>query len=73
MKLLCISVKMPGRLDHYVNYFTNIEIGKIYNGKEYGDVHYLVTDDSGKECLYMRYNFENIEKIRDIKLKELGI
>jgi len=61
---------MPGRLD---DYFVNITIGEIYNGKEYGEVHYLVTDVSGEERLYMRYNFENIEKVRDIKLKELGI
>lgn len=34
---------------------------------------FFITDDSSEERLYMKYNFENIEKVRDIKLKELGI
>ena len=34
MKLLCVNVNIPGRLD---DYFINIMIGKVYDGEEYGE------------------------------------
>ncbi len=70
MKLICVNTNMPGRLD---DYFVNIVPSKIYDGEPYGELHYLVKDDSGKDCLYMKYNFERLDDKRHKKLNKLGI
>jgi hypothetical protein len=66
MKLLCISTKSKGK-----NIYTNITVGKIYEGNSYDKSTYMIRDDKEEVSLYPKKNFQNTEQLRDSKINKI--
>ena len=85
MKLICISTKVYVNPCDEVELYSSFKLWKYLTlNKEYECIEvvcddngkpeeYKIVSDDGKECVYPIANFTTLWKVRDNKLKELGI
>jgi len=71
MKVKCISSAATSDVDGI--HYRHIEIGKIYDVKDYSENSYTIIDDENLESQFRKECFIDLQRLRHDKLNEIGI